>query len=169
MDENRGKKFRLIIIGMIIAVGLAAGLGAIIMSGQKRITQKEEIKEQKVKNRSPESKASDGIDWSELKLPVSDEDMAKIKDNIKAYNEAQYPNFTDVYRITKVSNFRDVETGADGKSTVLVKIDYPAKLRFWDVVRVDLHDGFNVIHYKDNNEYMTNPDSNDIDPNAQPD
>ena len=169
MDENRGKKFRLIIIGMIIAVGLAAGLGAIIMSGQKIITQKEEIKEQKVKNRSSEDRKSDGIDWSELKLPVSDEDMDKIKNSIKAYNEAQYPDFTDVYRITKVSTFRDVETGADGKSSVLVRIDYPEKLRFWDVVRVDLNDGFNVTHYKDNNEYMTNPDSADIDLNAQPD
>lgn len=175
MDENRGKKFTLIIIGMIIAVGIAAGLGAIMMKGQKKVTQKERIQERKIASASPGSRKNvasrkpDGIDWSELKLPVSDEDMAKIKDNIKAYNEAQYPNFTDVYRIAKVSNFRDVETGADGKSTVLVKIDYPAKLRFWDVVRVDLHDGFNVIHYKDNNEYMTNPDSNDIDPNAQPD
>jgi len=169
MDENRGKKFRLIIIGMIIAVGLAAGLGAIIMSGQKIITQKEEIKEQKVKNRSSEDRKSDGIDWSELKLPVSDEDMDKIKNSIKAYNEAQYPDFTDVYRITKVSTFRDVETGADGKSSVLVRIDYPEKLRFWDVVRVDLKDGFNVTHYKDNNEYIANPDPADIDPNAQPD
>lgn len=175
MEENRGKKLMVIIIGMIITVGLAAGLGVIMMKGQKKITQKEQIQDRKIASASPgsrknvASRKSDGIDWSELKLPVSDEDMAKIKDNIKAYNEAQYPNFTDVYRITRVSTFRDVETGADGKSSVLVRIDYPEKLRFWDVVMVDLHDGFNVTHYKDNNEYIANPDPADIDPNAQPD
>lgn len=175
MEENRGKKLMVIIIGMIITVGLAAGLGVIMMKGQKKVTQKEQSQERKIASVSPGSRKNvasrkpDGIDWTGLKLPVSEKDKDKIKDNIKAYNEAQYPNFTDVYRITRVSTFRDVETGADRKSTVLVRIDYPAKLRFWDVVRVDLHDGFNVTHYKDNNEYIANPDPADIDPNAQPD
>ena len=77
MEENRGKKLMVIIIGMIITVGLAAGLGVIMMKGQKKVTQKEQSQERKIASVSPGSRKNvasrkpDGIDWTGLKLPVS--------------------------------------------------------------------------------------------------